>query len=299
MTRIFTMAMMVLTLGIGFVRLNVALAELKSNPDKNTLWIEDGKKVQVGVGSSNRHWNTQGLNVSDASEEDSAEGILFESPNSKKHATGRYVHFDPAFPYLVWEISQVIPGKGYQGFCLHTLQTDHGLFFSMVSHLKTGLFTVNTSYYYPVPKVSYLRIDLYNTQITMKYLKLVKTPANYLEISSPLFATKKGLDLGDEVTFKLVLAETAEDVSLRFFDSYTMPQLTINGSQTLQLKAEDEDQKIWTRKLKFDSCTGAAKPGIPFSPGGFIVKAVILGGKLGMPIWTTNPVEFRINPATK
>ncbi|MDD5708701.1 MAG: hypothetical protein PHR35_22530, partial [Kiritimatiellae bacterium] len=33
------------------------------NPDTNTLWVEDGRDIQVGPTTGTNHWNNAGLTV--------------------------------------------------------------------------------------------------------------------------------------------------------------------------------------------------------------------------------------------
>lgn len=270
-----------------------ARAEFKDNPDPNTLWIEDGSNIATGDKSSDQYWavGTPALNITAAP--DNA-GFILDAAG-EAHASGRYVKFDPAYPYITWEITGVENGTGYRAFSVRALGASHA-FGGMVSHIQPGIYTCKTNYLFPEPKTTFLRLELYNAKVTLKYLKVSKAPDNYAEINTDLFKSKGYLELGDEVQFKVVLAEPAEDVTLRFFHSYIMPPLSVNGSQTLQLKPVNEQNKIWSARVKIASCTaGNLKPGKQFTPGEFLVKAVVLGGKIDTPIWTNNPVEFRFN----
>lgn len=268
-----------------------AFAEFRTDPDANTLWIEDGAQIATGKGPSASHWDDTMI-LSPLPEG----GFSVQSPSSDRHTTGRHVKFDPQYPWLVWKIAEITPGTGYRAFAMRALGGE--AFGVIVTHIQTGLYTVDVANAIPTGRPPYFRIELYNATLKLKYIKLVKQPENYLQVTSPSFAAKKALDFGDELTFKVVLAEPAEDVSLRFYDTYVMPQLAINGSQSLQLKPENANPKIWSATIKIESCTGGrVKPNLPFEPGGFAIKAVVLGGKLDKPIWTFNPVKFRLNTA--
>lgn len=269
----------------------MARAELQVNPDANTLWIEDGRQIKSGVGSSDQHWT----NALEFSEVESG-GFKMRGEGPGKSNSGRYVDFDPAYPWLVWEITEVTPGApGYRALSFRTLDMPQSAFVGMISFIQPGIFAVRTDYAHPTAKRTFFRIDLHNCDVTMKYLKLVAQPENYIEVTGPTMDSKKVVELNDEVTFVARLAEPAEDVSLRFYDNYMMPQLTINGSQQLQLKPVDAEQKIWMATVKLESCTGyRRKPDSQFSPGSFLVKAIVLGGSLNTPIWGANPVEFRV-----
>ena len=96
---------------------------------------------------------------------------------------------------------------------------------------------------------------------------------------------------GDKITFKVHLANKAEDVSLRFFLGYTMPEIKLNGEQSLQLKPEtSDDPKVWTGTIDYKSID--KDKDIP--PGGMLIKAVILGSENSTPVWGTNNYPVKV-----
>jgi hypothetical protein len=259
-------------------------ARLLHNPDANTLWIEDGEAIEVGGADASLRWNTN-LGVAPAA----GGGFVVGSRGDKQDCVQRYLLTDPAYPYLTWEIAAVVRGEGYQGFVMAWPES----VFDMVSHLQTGIFAVAVRPDKPNPM---LGIYLYNSKITLKYLKLVKRPEYYIELSSPALKEKGRLDLGDALDFRVVMAQPAEDVTLTFFHSYVMPQLRLNGEQKLQLKPADGNRNVWRGSLKVTSCEGHnLKRGEQFAPGKFLIKATILGGGLNVPLWTANAHEFHFN----
>ncbi|MCX5642890.1 MAG: hypothetical protein NTY10_06675 [Candidatus Omnitrophica bacterium] len=273
----------------------VTLSEAKviHNPDSNTLWIEDGIKVETGIGQSADHWISE--NTTAEVKEAQGGGIIFNNIGieANRYATGRYLPIDPAYPYITWEITNFKNADTSRSFNA-AFQGLLGMGIS--TYIPEGIYVYNPFVDKNQAKtVTHFRIDVSNCAVTFKYLKMVKVPENYIEVTSPAFSEKKRLDIGDSVTFKVILAKPAEDVSLTFFDSYIMPQIKLNDSQILQLKPVEGNPAIWQATIKIDSCEGDnLAPGKQFDPGRFLIKAVVLGGGISVPIWTPNTYEFRL-----
>jgi hypothetical protein len=135
-----------------------------------------------------------------------------------------------------------------------------------------------------------LTLYAYGLKLDLKYLKMVKKPDYYVEVTSSAFSAKKSFTIGDELKFTVYLKESAEDVSLQLHDSYGMSQLTLNGQDKLQLKPEDKDEKVWSAVLKLESIAG--RIGAETKAGDIMVRATILGGKLTEPVWGTINYPF-------
>ncbi|MGC8977453.1 MAG: hypothetical protein ACP5OB_07545 [Candidatus Ratteibacteria bacterium] len=266
------------------------------NPDANTLWLEDGKDVEVGVHGKEGFW--AGKYWAGKLEIESKEdGMKVKSPSNDKECSGRYFRFDRNYPYLVWEIDKkIIYGEGYRGL---TMAFPHSVF-NFVTHIYPGIFVVNPFLSKKdIKEFEYCRIYLYNTEIYFKYIKMVKKPDYLIEITGPEIEKKGYAEIGDEINFKVILKEEAEDVSLTFYDYYMTHETKINDKSSLQLKPEDEDQKIWTGKIKIEKID---KPGVgkdSFLPGNFLIKATVLGGKINIPIWTANWFEIKTKKEAK
>ena len=82
---------------------------------------------------------------------------------------------------------------------------------------------------------------------------MVKTPDYCVEVTSSAFSAKKSFALGDELKVTVRLKEPAEDVSLRFYHSYGMQELTLNGQDKLKLKPEKNGSKVWSAVPKLES----------------------------------------------
>lgn len=279
--------------------LSVVRAELKKNPDENTLWIEDGVNFKTGEGSSGKHW---GGMPGQAAEDG---GFTLSHKPKQGYSTGRYLPYDPAYPWAVWEISSVAYRKPEKqgahvykaiNFQVPFKQTS----LSMVSHIKTGLFTVDISRALPEkPKTMYTRIYLYGSDVTFKYLKCVKAPATRIEVTSPQEVDGK-IKQGDTVNVKVHLEKPAAAVTLDFYHAYTMPQLEVDGARTLELKPEGEaPATTFAGTFVFkDVKRHRLKPKqTGFGVGSFVIRARCTDGGPGMDIWTANPFTMQVREA--
>jgi len=269
------------------------------NPDENTLWIENGKDIEIVEHGKPEFWS--GKAWAGTLEFNTIEnGFSIKSSSSDKNCSGRYFKFNKEYPYLVWEIDKVIIGEGYRGL---TMAFPHTVF-QFVTHFYPGIFVVNPFLSKKdIKDFEFCRIYLYNTELHLKYIKMVKKPDYLIEINGPEIEKKGYAEPGDEINFKVILKEPAEDVSLTFYDFYITHETKINNSSSLQLKPEDDEQKIWSGKIKIENIN---KPSVDrkekndvFLPSEFLIKATVLGGKINLPIWTANWFEIRTKKGAK
>jgi len=262
-------------------------------PDDNTLWIEDGKELELVEHGQPEFWAGKAW-AGKLEMEPITGGFRLKSPSADKNSMGRYLKLSPSYPYLVWEVSKVIYGEGYRGFSLHF----PGPVFGFVTHIFPGIFAVNPFLVDKklAEKLYFCRLYLYNAEMHFKYLKMVKKPDNYIEIAGPHLQDKGFLEPEDELMFRVFLKEPAEDVSLTFYDSYITHEVKVNGSSGLQLKPEDKEQKIWSARVKIERVDPPSlkKEGnASYSPGSFLIKATVLGGRIDIPLWTASYFEIK------
>lgn len=255
----------------------ISYGELIKQPDKNTYWIENGKNIKTGEKPSLDHWQNS-IPVVPAENGFMIEGL---SPGEGKGtAIGRYLPFSPDYPYLVWKITKVERKKGYRGL---TFLFPDKVVFNFVTHIYPGIFAVNVFNYGKVKsKNPWCRIYVYGAKVYFEYLKMVKKPDYYIEISPP----PEGRDfykIGDKISFKVIMKKEAEDVTLSFFDSYVTHPVSLNNLSRLQLKPEKENCKVWKGEI-----TVKQAPNKDFKTGTFLIKATILGGGIKEPLWTAN-----------
>jgi hypothetical protein len=275
--RKFSLTVLVLFL-VGFA----ARAEFIHNPDENTLWIENGKNIAVDEKRAKRDVWGGGLPVKERGK--GGFSFVFNTAERKKYSNGIYVPVDPDYPFLVFEILAFkrLQWK-HRGFRFGAFQHSKRPCFFMVDNPQSGIIVYNVFGDEKIHKgYRYVRNDMDGLQVDFKYVKMVKKPDNYIIIESEAIKKNKVLANGDEVKFTVILKEPAEDVSLRFFRAYLMRQLNLNGKDHLQLKPENEDScKVWSAKVKIKSLYGNR-----LGAGQLLVKAVVLGGGINVPIWT-------------
>ena len=225
------------------------LAEFKENPDENTIWLEDGVNISG--------WG-EGLKF-----ESHPEGGFTIAPGENKgYNAGRYVPANPEYPWFCGEIVGYSMLEGYRGFGFTSGGVPSG--FGMVASPQTGMFAVKLVSDKPRP---HLRFDLHGLVIHFKYLKQVQKPDYRIE-------TKR---MDDRLEVRVFLKEPAEDVMIRFYDSYCMPMLRLNGEDKLQLLPTDENNPVeWSAQIPYPEVK---------TKGTMLFKAVILGGEIKVPLW--------------
>ena len=254
--------------------------ELLEKPDDNTLWVENGKNISVAAARAADAWSG-GLKFAPLPD---GGGFSVESPSFEQNKSFRYVPISAEYPWFVFEITGIEQKPGYVGWSfphISGLKT-----FSQVNNPRKGYYALNVFEGAPGTngaRAAALYLYLYDLKLDLKYLKMVKIPDYCVEVTSAAFCAKKNFAPGDELKFTTRLKEPAEDVSLRFYDSNGMRQLTLNGHDKLQLKPEDESAKVWSAALMLESIGCADDKEI--KADGIIVKATILGGAFNEPVW--------------
>jgi ASC-1-like (ASCH) protein len=245
-------------------------AEYKYKPDANTLWIEDGKDIKVSPKTSAKGWLNKNLEVKELPD---GKGFCMTSYDYKKYLGGRRLPVSKDYPYLVYEITGIKITKKYKSEAIFFPKS---IGCRLVANMQKGIFVseINCA----KDHTQFLRIHLHGHTAEFKYMKAVKVPDQYITVQTP----NKEIKPGDKIKFTVHLKEEAEDVTLRFYDSYCMPQLKINGMDKLQLKPEDEAGKIWSIEISLKRLGKKNK----YKTGKILMKAVILGGNVTQPVWS-------------
>ena len=270
----------------------VGRAGFVMRPDTNTLWVEDGSAG--GVVSSNQATDGKLVRTAPAGQ---AGFTLCPTTNTEGYTT-RKVPVDPLYPWLVLNITGIVPhqGGGYRAFNIRLLQ-EGTLSLGMAGTIQKGLYAIPL-----LPRAVaaagdfVLRIGVSGADVTLDELKMVQKPDYYIVMESPAILRKGRLEIGDELTFRVIMAAPAEDVTLRLYDSYTAIPVALNGLSSLQLKPEPADRRVWRTTLTLEKTTagGAARRGGTFPPGILMIKATVLGGGIRTPLWTVNACEWRL-----
>ena len=264
----------------GALLVATACAEMKNNPDPNTLWCEDGKAIVTQAGNSRNGWNNA------LKYESMPDGKGFSVEFEGKPTGGRYLDVSAEYPWFVYEISGVDLKKGYRQ---HAIGFQRVARHAQIGRIFPGIYAFNLYENSTLEKKGkpFMRIVQFGSKLTFRYMKMVKTPENYIQCESEAFKSKKAFGAGDKLKFTVTLKEPAEDVVLSFFKSYTMPQIKLGGESSLQLKQADKDGRVWTGELTVTPLDGKIKP------NDIWVKADVTGGGIALPLWTAIPYEYK------
>jgi len=276
--------------------MNPVFSEMKMNPDENTLWREDGIAIisEDSAKASKEYWAASQIQYKEAPDK---KGFIISATDGTKYAGMRYVEYNPEYPYLYWEITDAVLHTGYHNFGIQFTAAGKNIIVETVSHYQNGVYYIDISKGIPnaVKGTCLVTFYLYNSDITLKEIKMIKKPPYLVTISSEESDNRGKLKLGDKVTVKIEVPRSAEDVTLQFFDWYTMPQLKINGETSFQLKPMDKIGKIWSISMPIDTVEDNKWKKPVFAPGHFFFKVLILGGGIKVPVFTVNTIDYDIS----
>ena len=254
-------------------------AELKMNPDENTLW--------QFTSLDQKKWKGTGVKI-----ENHAGGFFLsnETPSPKTpHSIIRKLPVDPQYPYLVFETGMISPYKGYRSWSVTLRELQSG--FGSVVNAEPGIVAVNC-YENPAKlpgKQANLLLYFYDFKADFKYIRMVKKPDNFISVIGDFSARKKIIS-GDKVKFTVHLKESAEEVNLKLLYKKWLYTVKVNGKETLELTPEDKDQKIWSVEIPVETMADNKRKS--FKKGDILLRAVVLGGSVKTPIWSSLQYSF-------
>lgn len=264
-----------------------AQAKQLENPDDNTLWMEDGKDIELSEGPRLRNWYPlpDKLELEIKSKEN-GKGFSFYGKDGNGRKAVTVVNVSPDYPYLVFRITGFEMLKGYRNW---TIRAEIGnLVTSHVNSIHKGIFVFDL--YKNIPekeaarKFSHINFWVYNLRLDLEYLKLVKKPdyAVRAECADPIIKP------GSKVKFIAELEKEAEDVSVTLTTNGNPRPVKVNGTVKIQLKPTDKTQKIWMAEMEIKSI------GIPKAVPRhrIFMKMDVLGGDLDEPVWVGLPYSI-------
>jgi hypothetical protein len=270
-----------------------SFAELVKNPDANTLWIENGKEIKTSDKNAPGAWRTSKFTITPAKDK----GFTFISDPAKKNTTtGCYLPVSPEYPWFCWKITSVKKMKGYRGLSVGNFLGLGCNRVNEVSNLLEGYYAVNIAQNSKLKKKAekFLRVDQYGFETTFEYMKMVKKPDYYIEVTSDAINAAKAIEQGDTVTFTLNLKEPAKEAVLSFYKAYTMPKMKINGKSSFTMKASDKDNKVWTAQIKLDTLSPTMGKGKSFKRNGIVIKATVELEESMISVITSMPAPVNI-----
>ena len=261
----------------------IAQAKQLDKPDDNTLWMEDGKEIEIGKLGFHCWTPGTGNKALELKPKEDGKGFSFFARDGAGRKITTKVKFSPDYRYLVFRITGFEMSKGYRNW---TLRTDLGpMTASQVNALQKGIFVFDLYQNLPEKEVARkagcLNVWCYNLRLDLEYLKMVKKPDYVVraECADPEIKT------GSKVKFTAELAEEAEDVSIRLSTAGVPRPVKVNGAVKIQLKPTDRTQKVWTAEVEIKRI-GLKKA---CKRHQLFMKMDVLGGDLDEPVWVGLP----------
>ena len=265
----------------------IAQAKQTEHPDANTLWLEDGKEIELSQKPGFKRWmQLPGKKELDIKPKEDGKGFSLFAKDAAGRKTVTRVKLSPEYPYLTFRITGFDLLQGYRAWTV--LLEIGGFGSSQVTTPQKGIFVYdlyqNISEKEKAKKAAYLKFYLYGLRLDLEYVKLVKKPDYVVraECADP------EIKPGSKVKFTAELAEEAEDVSISLVTAGVPRPVQVNGKVKIQLKPTDKTQKIWTAEIEVKkiSLNKSRKRHQLF------MKMDVLGGELDEPVWVGLPYSI-------
>jgi len=267
--------------------------EFIENPDENTLWIEDGKEIEVAEKSGKGVWR-ESLQI--VPRKEGGFSIIYNPEEEEAYATEVWVPLSQEYKYWVVQIDSFsrvnYPSRS---FYMGNLYQKKCLTFIMIDNPQPGLMVwpiYNDESKWDSAAGASHRIDNRGLKVDFAFIKMVKIPDYYITIESETMTENNELKIGDKIKFTVIMQKGAEDVSIRLYDNYCMPLMKINDLEVLQLKPEKRkgtaDDSIWSATVVINKLSNNLRK----SNVQILAKASVLGGGIKIPIWTPFPYLY-------
>jgi len=269
--------------GLLAVAALLSYAELKKAPDANTLW-----EIRQ---CADKDWDGGGrIYIKD--KQDKGFAIGDDNPSNKvAHSKFWKVPVSAEYPWMCFQVTAATPFKGYRswGIGLHEVRT----LFGSSTNAETGIVAFNVFEGLPPIKAGNMKLwaYFYDFELDFSYIKMVKTPENYVFASSPAFAAKKSYGPGDRIKFTVVLKDPAEEVQLRLVNREYFWAVKLNGSDVVDLKPEDEAGRVWSAEKEVKTMTTSKTAYL--NRNCVLMRVSVMGGELDVPLWGTIAYPFR------
>ena len=264
----------------------IVQAKQIENPDANTLWMEDGKDIELSKSPGFGYWYSEhGKKELEFKPKEDGTSFSLLAKDAAGRRTVTRIKLSPEYPYLTFRITGFDLLKGYRNW---TLGVGGLLATSQAAAPQKGIYVFDLFLNAPeksaAQKSSNLLIYLYNLRMDLDYIKLVKKPAYGIRVE----CSEPKIKPGSQVKFIAELEKEAEDVSISLSTDYVMIPVKVNNAVKIQLKPTDRTQKIWTAEVKIKSL-GLKKARSRHST---LMKMDVLGGDLDEPVWVGLPYSI-------
>ena len=265
----------------------IAQAKQTENPDANTLWLEDGKEIELSQKPGFKRWmQLPGKKELEIKPKGDGKGFSLFAKDAAGRMTLTRVKLSPEYPYLTFRITGFDLLQGYRNWTV--LLEIGGFGSSQVTTPQKGIFVYdlyqNISEKEKAKKAAYLKFYLYGLRLDLEYVKLVKKPDYVVraECDDP------EIKPGSKVKFIAELAQEAEDVSISLVTAGVPRPVQVNGKVKIQLKPTDKTQKVWTAEVEIKKI--GIKKALPRHR--IFMKMDVLGGDLDEPVWVGLPYSI-------
>ena len=271
---------------IAGILLAAGIVEAKQieNPDANTLWLEDGREIELSKGPGFKRWLAiPGKKELDIKPKDDGKGFSLFAKDAAGRKTVTRVHLSPEYPYLTFRITGFDLLQGYRNWTV--LLEIGGFGSSQVTTPQKGIFVYdlyqNISEKEKAKQAAYLHFYLYNLRLDLEYVKLVKKPDYVVraECADP------EIKPGSIVKFTAELAKEAEDVSITMITAGQPRPVKINDALKIQLNPVDKTRKVWSADVEIKSIDLPKE----VKRHQLFMKMDVLGGDLDEPVWVGLP----------
>ena len=264
----------------------IVQAKQIENPDANTLWMEDGKEIELSKGPTFKKWMAlPGKRVLEFTSKQDGKSFSLLAKDAAGRKTVTRIKLSKEYPYLTFRITGFDLLQGYRNW---TFGVDGLMATSQVTAPQKGIYVFDLFQNAPeksaAKKAAYLQIWLYNLRMDLDYIKLVKKP-DYVVRAECADAEIKP---GSKVKFIAELEKEAEDVSISLSADYVMTPIKVNNTLKIQLKPTDKTQKIWTAEIEIKNL--GLKKARPRHKT--LMKMDVLGGDLDEPVWVGLPYSI-------
>ena len=247
--------------------------------DDNTLWMEDGREIELSGKTVLYRWKSQGAEIKPNA---NGKGFSFYAKGGKDPKVTTGINFSPEYPYLTFRITGFDLLKQYRNW---TILINGWMSSSQVAAPQKGIYVYDLFQNLPenaaAKRTRYLTFFIYNLRLDLEYLKLVKKPPYIVRAE----CAEPEIRPGRKVKFTAELEKEAEDVSISLITGGVSSNVKVNGAVKIQLKPTDKTQKIWSAEVEIKTI-GIKKA---MNRHQLFMKMDVLGGDLDEPVWVGLP----------
>jgi hypothetical protein len=246
------------------VKNNGKLAAAVIDETATALWKYDKANFEAG------DINKQQWRASDVDAKTTDNGFIITKKADKSGgALIRYVDIEKDYPYLCMQILKAEHKGGYYSIYTPNVGGFNYPVMTLVSKILPGYYSFKGSIAKDI-KNTICRFDVHGANIEFAFIGMFDKP-EYI-----VYTNDAPVKIGDEMVINFDSLKPVDSVAVELFQTYTMPQLSINGQSKLDLTAVNAEKTKWQFKTKLESIKGQSATK-PFAPGAVLIKATVNG----------------------